>query len=82
MKGSLRNDSINVLKIDADNHSNILFGSMTRKIIDSITKEEKFMPLNDKLKEAEITLKDHSSIKIQKPQKQDKFKPTHLPIIM
>ncbi|RED47893.1 hypothetical protein [Seonamhaeicola aphaedonensis] len=69
IKGSLRNDSINVLKIDANNHSDISFGRITRKVIDSITKEEKFIPLNDKLKEAEITLKDHSKIKITKPQK-------------
>lgn len=67
--GSIRNDSINLLKINAHNHSDISFGRMTRKIIDSITKEEKFISLNDKLKEAEITLKDHSTIRIQEPQK-------------
>jgi hypothetical protein len=69
IKGSLRNDSIKLLKIEADNHSDIRFGRITRRIIDSITNEEKFMPLNLKLIEAQITLKDHSNLKMPKPQK-------------
>jgi hypothetical protein len=69
VKGSLRNNFMKLLKIEADNHSDINLGRITRKIIDSITKEEKFIPLNEKLIQAQITLKNHSKLRMPKPQK-------------
>lgn len=67
--GSLRNDYTKVLKIEADNHSDINFVRLMVKTIDSITKKVKFIPLDEKLAEVEITLKKYSNLKIPKPQK-------------
>ncbi len=68
VNGSL-NESIKFLNIEADNHSDISFRRIIIKSIDSITKEEKFMPYNQKLIEAQITLKNHSKLEMPKPQK-------------
>jgi hypothetical protein len=69
VKGSLNSDSMKLLKIEADNYSTITFWRISRKVMDSITKEEKFIPLSQKILEAQITLKDHSKLEIPKPKK-------------
>jgi hypothetical protein len=67
--GALKYDPMKFLKIEANNYSDIRLNRIMRKIIDSISKEEMLIPIDGKLKEAEITLKNHSVIRMPKPQK-------------
>jgi hypothetical protein len=69
ISGSLRYDSIKLLKVIAKKHSNINLMKLTKTVIDSLTKKPTQKTLNLIFKEAEITLKDHSELSIQKPQK-------------